>query len=115
MEARDGETIGPITIGLNKLAPGEEPTLELVGIGVALAADGDALRVDRVIAGGGAAAAGIVVGDRLVAVDGILVSELGVDGAVAKIRGVAGTTVALTFKRGDVLVPIVVERRALKA
>ena len=115
MTARDGETIGPITIGLDKLAPGEEPRLELVGIGVALSADGDALRVDRVIPGGGAAAAGIVVGDHLVAIDGISATELGVDGAVARIRGAAGTTVALTLERGGKLVPLVVERRALKA
>jgi C-terminal processing protease CtpA/Prc len=79
MTASDGGSLGPLTIALTKLADGEHPSLELIGIGVQLAADGDALRVQRVIAGGGAAAAGIVVGDRLVAVDGVSVTPLGVE------------------------------------
>jgi RNA polymerase sigma factor (sigma-70 family) len=115
MIASDGATLGPLTIPLTRLAEGEKPAIELVGIGVQLAADGDALRVERVIAGGGAAAAGIVAGDRVVAVDGVSASELGVDGAVAKIRGTVGTTVAITLRRGESLVPLVVERRKIRA
>jgi len=114
MTASDGGTLGPLTIALVKLAPGEQPSLELVGIGIQFAADGDTLRVDRVIAGGGAAAAGIVAGDRIVAVDGLPASDLGVDGAVAEIRGVAGTTITVTLRRGEQLVPLVVERRKLR-
>ena len=115
MLAEDGSAIGPITIPLTKLAPGEQPTLELVGIGVALSAVESGLSVTKVIAGGGAAAAGIVEGDLIVAVDGASAIDLGVNGAVAKIRGQAGTTVTLTLKRGDKLVPVVCERRPLKA
>jgi RNA polymerase sigma factor (sigma-70 family) len=115
MTASDGATIGPITIALTPLAEGEEPKVELVGIGAALSADGDALRVNRVFPGSGAEAAGIVVGDHLTAVDGLPVGPLGLEGAIAKIRGVVGTTVALTVRRGDQTLQLVVERRKIKA
>jgi hypothetical protein len=110
--ATDGAVIGPITIALTPLKPGEEPKLELVGIGVRFSADGDTLRVDAVIDGGGAQLAGIVAGDKVVRVDGTPVTELGIDGAVARIRGIAGTTVRIALARGPELV---VERRPLKA
>ena len=83
-------------------------------IGVTLVADGDALRVTRVIPGGGAEAAGIVVGDRVTAIDGLPVAPLGVDGAVSKIRGVEGTTITVTVRRGDQRVQLIVTRRKLK-
>jgi RNA polymerase sigma factor (sigma-70 family) len=103
--ASDGDALGPVTVEMSPIAPGAEPKIEVIGIGVALAADGNALRVDRVIAGGGAAAAGIVVGDEIVSVDGASAADLGVDGAVAKIRGVEGTTVAIGLQRkGEVVV-----------
>ncbi len=111
----EGATTGPVSIALTPLLPGELPTLELVGIGVQLTADSDALRVARVIAGSGAEAAGIVVGDRIVAVEGQAAADLGVDGAVARIRGEAGTTVQLTLDRGGEQVQLAVERRKLKA
>jgi len=73
------------------------------------------LRVGMVIAGSGAEAAGIVVGDRIVAVEGQAAADLGVDGAVARIRGEAGTTVELTLDRDGQQVQLAVERRKLKA
>jgi len=59
---------------------------------VALSADGAALRVDKVIPDSGAEAAGIAVGDHVTAVDGLSVTSLGLQGTIAKIRGVVGTT-----------------------
>ncbi|MCW5804362.1 MAG: sigma-70 family RNA polymerase sigma factor [Deltaproteobacteria bacterium] len=115
MTATDGATLGPLDVRLQRLKDGETPSLELVGIGVQLSADGDALKVTRVIEGGGAAAAGIVVGDHVTAVDGAPVAPLGVDGAVARIRGAAGTTVSVTLRRDDKAVTLVVERRKLRA
>lgn len=115
MTAADGATLGPVTVSLTRVAAGQQPSLELVGIGVALSAGGDALHVDRVIAGSGAEAAGIVVGDQVIAVDGSPVAPLGVDGAVARIRGAAGTTVAITLRRGDQTVQLVVQRRKIRA
>ncbi len=114
MTASDGGTLGPLSLGLTRLAEGEQPSTELVGIGIVFAADGDDLRVTRVVAGGGAEAAGIVVGDRVTAIDGLPVAPLGVDGAVSRIRGIEGTTISVTVKRGDQLVPLIVTRRKLK-
>ena len=114
MTAVDGETLGPVTLALTRLADGEQPRVELVGIGVVLAPDGDALRVERVITGGGAEAAGIVVGDHVVELDGAPVAPLGVDGAIGKIRGVAGTTISVTLVRQDQPVLLVVERRKIQ-
>lgn len=45
-----------------------------------------------------------------IAVDGVPVTTLGLDGAVARILGVAHTTLAVTLKRGEQAVPLVVER-----
>lgn len=115
MTAIDGGSIGPITVGLTKLKPGEEPTLELVGIGVALGGAQDGLIVNKVIPGGGAEAAGILAGDLVTAVDGASAVDLGVSGAVARIRGQAGTTVTLTVKRKDQVLPITCTRKPLKA
>jgi RNA polymerase sigma factor (sigma-70 family) len=115
MTAVAGEILGPITIALTRLAEGEQPTTELVGIGTVLTPDGDALRVDRVIPGGGAEAAGIVAGDLMIAIDGAPVAPLGVDGTIAKIRGAEGTTVAVTLRRGGQAVVLVIQRRKLHA
>ena len=67
-----------------------------------------------VVPGSGAQAAGIVAGDHIVSVDGALVTEIGLDGAVSRIRGEEGTTVAIGLKRGDQVAVIPVERRKLK-
>jgi RNA polymerase sigma factor (sigma-70 family) len=115
MTAADGATLGPLTIPLTRLVEGEQPKIELVGIGAALAADGDALRVDRIIPGSGAEAAGIVVGDHVVAVDGLPVVPLGLEGTIAKIRGVAGTTVTITLRRGEATLQLLVQRRKIRA
>jgi predicted metalloprotease with PDZ domain len=114
MTAVDGQTIGPITIALTPVPPGQQPKLELVGIGVAFKASGDALEVSMVVPGGGAEAAGIVVGDKIVSVDGAPTSEIGLDGAVARIRGQEGTTVAIGLQRAGKVVVLPVERRKLE-
>lgn len=115
LTAYDGATLGPLTIALTRLAPGERPTIELVGIGVQLSADADAIHVDRVIAGSGAEAAGIVRGDRIVQLDGLAVAQLGLDRAIAKIRGVPNTTISVTLEREDGVVTLVVRRQKLRA
>jgi RNA polymerase sigma factor (sigma-70 family) len=115
--ATDGGVLGPVTVALTPLAPGEKPLLELVGIGVALSAHGDLLAITKVMEGGGAAKAGIVLGDKVAKVDGVSVTELGLDGAVARIRGAPGTTVRVTIVRvqGGETVELVVERVAFKS
>lgn len=115
MTASDGAKLGPVTITLVKLKEGEQPQTELIGIGVKLVGAEEGLLIEMVIPNGGAAAAGIASGEMLVAVDGIPVTKLGLDGAISKIRGVEGTTVAITVLRGGKPVPIVVTRRKLRA
>lgn len=112
--AKDGGSIGPIEIKLMPLAEGESPQLELVGIGVKLSVDGEAILVDQVVANSGAAAAGIVAGDHITAIDGIPVTTLGMDGTVGRIRGVAGTTLGVTIVRDGKPIQLVVERKPLK-
>jgi hypothetical protein len=112
--ATDGGALGPVRLPLEKLAEGETPKIEVVGIGIQLAGEGDALEVMMVVPESGAAAAGIVAGDRIVAVDGIPATTLGVDGAVARIRGVAHTTLSVTLERNGQQVPLVVERKPFR-
>jgi RNA polymerase sigma factor (sigma-70 family) len=111
--ATEGGTLGPLKVALVELKDGETPKIELVGIGVKLAPDNDAAKVDLVIPGSGAEAAGVLAGDRIVAIDGILLTTLGMEGAVSRIRGVAGTTLTVTIDRGGKSSNLVVERKPL--
>lgn len=113
LTATDGGVVGPLKIGLRKLAEGEQPKISLVGIGVKLVADGETIRVEQVVPKGGADAAGIVAGDHIVAVDMIPVTTLGLDGAVARVRGVAGTKLSIGLQRGDKVETLLVERKPL--
>lgn len=114
LTATDGAQLGPLVVSLVALNVGEQPSLELAGIGVKLGADGDALRVQSVFPESGAAAAGIVAGDLVIAIDGLPVTQLGLDGAVARIRGVVGTRLSVTLRRGDQPVTLVVERKKIR-
>lgn len=114
LTATDGQVTGPVKIALTVLAEGETPKLELVGIGVQLRPDGDALSVIMVVPQSGAEAAGIVVGDKIATVDGAPVAQIGLDGAIQRIRGVEGTKVAIGVVRQTGVVPLVVERRKIR-
>lgn len=93
-------TVGPIEVRLTPLAsPDAEQKRELTGIGAALSAEGEVLLVGQVMDGGGAKAAGVVPGDRIVAIDGTFVRELDMNGAVQRIRGPEGSIVRLTVRR----------------
>ena len=83
IEVPDGGVAGPVEVKLTPVAEGEEPRVELAGIGAALARQGrSSLRVTAVIPGGGAAEAGLAAGDEILSVEGRPVSELGLAGAV---------------------------------
>lgn len=97
---RESETAGPLTVDLAPLDPGEEPRVELVGIGAVLQARGDALVLVQVVEGGGAAEAGLVPGDGILAIDGVAAVRLGFAGGVERIRGPEGTVVQLQVRRG---------------
>ncbi len=111
----EGATVGPLTIDLAPTAPGEEPTIELVGIGATLAAQDDALVVKAIFPGGGAAEIGMVPGDAITAVDGVLVTALGFSESIQRIRGPEGTVVRLAVRRGSAVLDISVPRRRLRA
>jgi hypothetical protein len=98
----DGGVAGPVEVKLTPVADGEEPRVELAGIGASLARQGrSALRITAVIAGGGAAEAGLAAGDEILSVEGRPVSDLGLAGAVDLIRGQEDTRVRLVVRRGE--------------
>ncbi len=96
VEVGDDGTAGPIVVSLTPTKEGEEPRLELAGIGVVLAAKDDKLVIGQVIEGGGGAEAGLRPGDAIVAVEGRNVGELGFQGSIEAIRGPEGSVVRLT-------------------
>lgn len=114
MTARDGAALGPITIELHKVDLDDFPRTEMVGIGVGLSPEGDALHVDRVVPGSSAFDAGLGFGDHIIAVDGVPVAPLGVEGTLARLRGPPGTTVTLTLRRDGHNVQLVLELRLLQ-
>lgn len=90
-----------VEIELGAVPPGEVAKVELTGIGAGLAGQGDALLIGDVIAGGGAAEAGLVKGDLIVAIGTTQVVTLDLNGATQMIRGPVGTTVTLRVKSRD--------------
>lgn len=114
MTARDGAVLGPITVALTRLGPDVPTGTDMVGVGVSMTVDRDALQVVRILPGSGALDAGVQSGDDIVAIDGVAVTQLGLDRAFASLLGQPGTTVALTLRRGDQYVQLTVERRLLR-
>lgn len=113
----DGD-IGPLTIDLTPTQGDEKPRLELTGIGVNIASEKGALRVTGLIAGGGAAAAGLVEGDRIVSIDGAALGDLAdMNEAIERIRGPEGTSVRLGIRRGEEgeVTEVVVVRRRIRS
>jgi C-terminal processing protease CtpA/Prc len=105
-----------VSVELTPAAEGEEPRVELAGIGVVLQIAGDGLRVARVAPGGGAAEVGIAAGDEILFVDGRPVAEVGFKGAIDMIRGPEGSTVILGMRRAGEgpVVPVPVPRRLVR-
>ena len=111
---RDGTELGPLRIDLEPTAPGEEPKLELHGIGAVLGVQGDAILVTYVVPDAGAAQAGLVAGDRILSVDGVPVTAMGFQGTLEQIRGPEGTAVRLEVRRGETKLHLVAERRRMR-
>lgn len=102
----EGGDIGPVTIELAPVKPGEDPRMELTGIGAVLSARGDALVIGQVMPGGGAAAAGLAPGDAIVAIDGAGVVDVGFEPAIQRIRGPEGSVVILSVRKGGEGTPV---------
>jgi hypothetical protein len=101
IEAAPGAVAGPVDVALRPTAPGEEPRLDLAGVGVLLAPGTDGFTIAGVVDGAGASRAGLQLGDVVVEVDGRRVTELGMQATIEAIRGPEGTSVMLTYRRGD--------------
>jgi RNA polymerase sigma factor (sigma-70 family) len=99
LDVVDGGSLGPLTIDLAPTKDGEDPRIELVGIGVVLTPTGNTMTIDKVVPGGGAAEVGMVAGDSIVAVEGVPVHTIGMDETISRIRGPEGTTITLTIKK----------------
>lgn len=84
------------------------------GIGVMFNMATDTVLITNVISGGPSSKSGILAGDRIIEVDGIVVAgkKMDSDSVVKKLRGDRGTKVKLGIKRGSnsALVPITVTR-----
>jgi hypothetical protein len=100
IQVPDGGEAGPLQVELSPVQDGEEPQVELAGIGAVLERTRSGLRISAVMPGGGAAEAGLAPGDEILAVDGKGVSELGFAGAIQAIRGPVDSRVVLTVRRG---------------
>jgi PDZ domain-containing protein/carboxypeptidase family protein len=114
----DGETRGPVTIELTPVKDGEEPRVELAGIGAMLEKAGDVLRITMVARNGGAAEVGLAPGDEIVSINGATVKPMTLTDAVPLLRGPEGTTVTLgVMKASDsqrATVTVVVPRRLVR-
>jgi carboxypeptidase family protein/PDZ domain-containing protein len=108
----DGD-VPPLSI---RLAPreGTDARVELTGIGATLRAAGDALEILAVLPNAGAADAGLGPGDRILAIDGMPVGELGYERGIGAIRGPEGTTVTLRVRRAGQESEVIVTRKLVR-
>ncbi|MHB8874349.1 MAG: carboxypeptidase regulatory-like domain-containing protein [Myxococcaceae bacterium] len=116
LQVVEGVALGPLQIELSPVKKGEQPKLELFGIGAVLKASGDAMVVEQALPGGGAAEAGLLPGDGIVEIDGARAADLGFAGSIEKIRGPEGTTVRLRVRREAAagLLELTVYRRRIR-
>lgn len=91
------------------------PNQNVVGIGASLISDEQHhVEILRVIPKGAAEAAGLLNGDKIIAVDGWTIPDnTPLDKVVSKIRGQSGTPVVLQIQRGSVTT-ITVTRKAIQ-
>ena len=85
-------------------------------IGIVAAAADDGLQVIDIFAGGPADTAGVLLEDKILAIDGKILKELKHPVRIELLRGKAGTEVVLTISRGDpkIEVKLTLKRVAMK-
>lgn len=86
------------------------------GIGISLRPyqEVKALIINDVIETGPAYKAGLRYGDEIIAINGEPTSSINTEKAAERIRGQAGTTVALTYKRGTANNTVTIERQQIQ-
>ena len=82
-----------------------------MGIGAGIAARPEGMIIISVTPSGGAADAGLVVGDTILTIDGQSAEELGFIGSIQLIRGPEDSIVVLVVKRKDGSVQTIPVRR----
>ena len=85
-----------------------------VGVGMTIRALEEGFEVIQVEPTGPAAEAGVQAGDVVVAVFGQLVAGMTANDLSAQVKGEAGTTVELTFARGEEELTFTIERREIQ-
>jgi RNA polymerase sigma factor (sigma-70 family) len=96
------EDLGPLEVDLQPTKEGEQPRIELIGIGAVMAPKGGVIVLGELASSGAAAKAGLVPGDSILAIDGKAIADFGSFGdAVQRIRGAEGTVVLLRVRRAD--------------
>jgi len=105
----------PLEIALTPREADPAARLELTGIGATLRPRADTLQIQQLVPNAGAADAGLVPGDQIVAIDGARVSDLGFERAIGAIRGPEGTTVILRIRRSGSESDVVVMRKLVRS
>lgn len=84
----------------------EQTSGEYFGVGIEVETRDERVFVIEPLEGSPAEEAGILAGDEIVAVDDADVTEIGPEGALARIRGDRGTVVVLSVERADAEAPV---------
>ena len=85
-----------------------------IGVTISMPEDGEGVEVLQIEPTGGAKAAGMQIGDIILAVEGKYISEIGIDEAKNLIRGEEGTQVNLTILRGEESLTLAVTRQTIQ-
>lgn len=85
-----------------------------IGVTVTLTEDETGMKVNTVEEGGSAKEVGIRPGDVIIAVEGELIADLGMQAATARIKGEENTTVTLTVHRGEEELDFTPTRRTIE-
>jgi carboxyl-terminal processing protease len=88
---------------------------EYIGIGIRVEVDGGNIYVVAVAEDGPAALAGIEEGDAIVSIDGASISEMPSEEVTRRMRGLAGTSLAIGYQRAGTVRTATLTRSALKA
>jgi len=107
--------LGPLTVALDPVAPGEAPKTQLIGIGASLRSSDQGLVILTVVDGGGAELVDLAPGDIIEMIDGQATAGLDFQQAIELIRGPADTVLDLAVKKtGGEVIDINVPRRQIK-